>query len=233
MDRNRLMPRAGPFRLNPQDSRHPGGLDSLLEPEFIRRFRRLPQKGKKRLAGICVHLQITPRGSVIAGNPRMGILSPKGLQMCKLRLWLAREVATRRTERLGCPSAPWGQGRGSAVSPKSAVKRRWKPQRGNTCGRAMSCQASRRSPLAGEVLGQCLRLGSGFARSAHRDRAVPSHRPAGPAPGHPSALWRQCPPQERSFKPEQDHRQHSRYNLENNPSPDASVLGRNPRHFPP
>ncbi len=77
----------------------PGGLGSLLEPEFIRRFRRLPQMGKKRPAGICVHLRITPRGSVIAGYPRMGIRSPMGLQMCKLRLWFAREVATTRTER--------------------------------------------------------------------------------------------------------------------------------------
>ncbi len=78
--------------------------------------------GEEGVAGICVicvHLRITPRGSVIAGDPRMGFRSPTGSQMCKLRLWFAREVATRRTERLGCPSAPWGQGRGSAVSPKS------------------------------------------------------------------------------------------------------------------
>ena len=136
MDRNRLMPRAGPFRLNPQDSRHPGGLGSLLEPEFIRRFRRLPQMGKKRPAGICVHLRITPRGSVIAGYPRMGIRSPMGLQMCKLRLWFAREFATTRTERPG-PSAPV-MGTGSRISGQSKKRRGltgWesstmKPQRG-------------------------------------------------------------------------------------------------------
>ena len=57
--------------------------------------------GKEGLADSCVHLRITSQGSVIAGNPRMGIRSPTGLQMCKLRLWLAREVATRRSGAFG------------------------------------------------------------------------------------------------------------------------------------
>ena len=72
---------------------------------------------------IGVHLRMTPRGSVIAGDPRMGIRSPTGLQLCKLRLWLAREFATSGTERSVWPVRPRrAEGRGLAVSPKSAVK---------------------------------------------------------------------------------------------------------------
>ena len=85
---------------------------------------------------IGVHLRMTPRGSVIAGDPRMGIRSPAGLQLCKLRLWFAREFATTRTERPG-PSAPV-MGTGSRISGQSKKRRGltgWesstmKPQRG-------------------------------------------------------------------------------------------------------
>ena len=95
--------------------------------------------GKQGLAGICPffrHLRVTPWGSVIAGDPRMGIRSPTGLQMCKLRLWFAREFATTRTERPG-PSAPV-MGTGSRISGQSKKRRGltgWesstmKPQRG-------------------------------------------------------------------------------------------------------
>ncbi len=50
--------------------------------------------GKQGLAGICIdlrHLRISPRRSVIAGYPRMGIRLRTGLELCNLRLWFTRE----------------------------------------------------------------------------------------------------------------------------------------------
>jgi hypothetical protein len=74
----------------------------------------------------------------------MGIRSPTGLELCKLRLWFAWEFATTRTERSGCPPASWVQGCGSAVRTKAE----WS---GGALSREAKAGRAWRLPLLGDV----------------------------------------------------------------------------------
>ena len=83
----------------------------------------------------------------------MGIRSPAGLQMCKLRLWFAREFATTRTERSVWVVRPPHGDRGAdhrSVQKAQCSGGAQKAHEGSATGGAKSCRVSRRSSFKGK-----------------------------------------------------------------------------------